>query len=157
MFSRLSVVIPFLRIRTLMMIAQCTGMSAIGTFNIFMDSGSSINPELAPILVFTIRQFLALVSTGLLKVSPRRPLFFICASMIGCSMAGLGTYSFLTQGVTNPSGLATNGTVSLDDTSKFSFGLVPVTCVVAVNAFMSLGYMSILQLLLAESFPTEIR
>jgi len=158
--------IPFLRIGTLMMIAQWTGMSAIGTYmvNIFMDSGSSINPELAPILVFTIRQFLALVSTGLLKVSPRRPLFFLCASMIGCSMAGLGTYSFLTQGpinnfdmATNGTVMATNGTVSLVDTSESSSGWVPVACVVSVNAFMSLGYMSILQLLSAESFPTEIR
>merc|ERR1711892_1009519 len=41
-------VTPFLRIGTLMMIAQWTGMSAIGTYmvNILMDSGSSINPEL---------------------------------------------------------------------------------------------------------------
>ena len=129
-----------------MMITQWTGINVISSYmvNIFIESGSSIHPEIAPILVFTIRQLLALASTALLRVSHRRPLFLICATMIGCSMAGLGTYSYLTQG-------------PIDSNTAPSFGWVPVFCVVSVNAFMSIGFMSIIQLLSAESFPTEIR
>jgi len=145
LFSRTSIV-SFLRVGGLMMLTQWTGINVIGSYmvNIFMESGSSIHPEIAPILVFAIRQLLAMVSTGLLRVSQRRPLFLICATMIGCSMAGLGTYSYLTQGCT-------------DRDPEPSFGWVPIFCVVSVNAFMSIGFMSIIQLLSAESFPTEIR
>merc|ERR1712106_576507 len=141
--------IPFLRIGGLMMLTQWTGINVITSYmvNIFMESGSSIHPELAPILVFAIRQFLALVSTGLLRVSQRRPLFLICASVIACSMAGLGTYSFLTQEHKD----------ALGEHDELPFAWVPVFCVIAVSAAMSLGFQSIIQLLSAESFPTEIR
>merc|ERR1712106_486193 len=141
--------IPFLRIGGLMMLTQWTGINVITSYmvNIFMESGSSIHPELASILVFAIRQFLALVSTGLLRVSKRRPLFLICASVIACSMAGLGTYSFLTQEHKD----------DLGEHDELPFAWVPVFCVIAVSAAMSLGFQSIIQLLSAESFPTEIR
>merc|ERR1712059_168085 len=36
-------------------------------------------------------------------------------------------------------------------------GWVPVACVISVNAFRTVGFMAVVQLLLAESFPTEIR
>merc|ERR1711892_990536 len=141
--------IPFLRIGGLMMLTQWTGINVITSYmvNIFMESGSSIHPEIAPILVFAIRQFLALVSTGLLRVSKRRPLFLICASIIACSMAGLGTYSFLTQEQKD----------ALGEHDELPFAWVPLFCVIAVSAAMSLGFQSIIQLLSAESFPTEIR
>ena len=34
---------------------------------------------------------------------------------------------------------------------------VPVAAIIAVNAFQTIGFVSVVQLLLAESFPTEIR
>merc|ERR1712198_54246 len=143
--------VPFLRIGALMMITQWTGTNVITSYmvNIFMDSGSSIDPEIAPILVFAIRQLLAMVSTGLLRVSPRRPLFLLCAVMIATSMAALGTYSYFTQ--SSKTNLLNDGDL------PSSFGWIPVFCVISVNASMSIGFMSIIQLLSAESFPTEIR
>ena len=56
--------------------------------------------------------------------------------------ASLGTHHYLTH-VTH--------TVSGD------WGWVPLACVIGVNAFRTVGFMVVIQLVLAESFPTEIR
>ena len=37
------------------------------------------------------------------------------------------------------------------------YGWVPVLSVILLNSFRTIGYMAVVQLLLAESFPTEIR
>ena len=149
-------IIPFLRIGSLMMITQCAGINVITSYmvNIFMEAGSSVDPALAPILVCTIQQILALFSTGILRVSPRKPLFLFCASAIAISQAGLGTYSFLTQG---PISRMSNTTLAQDTRQVQEYGWVPVVCVISVNAFRTIGFMAVIQLLLAESFPTEIR
>merc|ERR1711892_361068 len=46
---------------------------------------------------------------------------------------------------------------ALGEHDALPFAWVPVFCVIAVSAAMSLGFQSIIQLLSAESFPTEIR
>ena len=141
------------------MLTQWAGINVITAYivKIFIESGSYVDPELAPIIVCSIQQLLALVSTGILRVSPRKPLFLFCAIMIACSQAGLGTYSFLTQETNRPVEQPTNGTMSIQNETAVSYGWVPVLCVVSVNAFRTIGFMAVVQLLLAESFPTEIR
>ena len=37
------------------------------------------------------------------------------------------------------------------------WGWVPLACVIGVNAFRTVGFMVVIQLVMAESFPTEIR
>ena len=90
-------------------------------------------------------QTLATVSTLVLRVSPRKPLFLVCAAAIALSQAGLGTYSFLASAEVAGGGGAGE------------YGWVPLACVMSVNAFRTVGFMVVIQLLLAESFPTEIR
>eukprot|EP00092_Neocalanus_flemingeri_P030885 GFUD01033541.1.p1 GENE.GFUD01033541.1~~GFUD01033541.1.p1 ORF type:complete len:513 (+),score=81.63 GFUD01033541.1:247-1785(+) len=149
-------IIPFIRIGSLMMITQWAGINVITSYmvNIFMEAGSSIDPSLAPILVCTVQQILAMLSTGILRVSPRKPLFLFCATAIALSQASLGTYSYLTQGTSDA---MTNTTVIVDRPQEQEYGWVPVMCVISVNAFRTIGFMAVIQLLLAESFPTEIR
>ena len=149
--------IPFLRIGSLMMITQWAGINVITSYmvNIFMEAGSSVDPSLAPILVCTVQQILALFSTGILRVSPRKPLFLFCAAAIALSQAGLGTYSYLTSSAgTNSTAVAD---IDTDTAQEQVHGWVPVACVISVNAFRTIGFMAVIQLLLAESFPTEIR
>ena len=83
-----------------MMITQWAGINVITSYmvTIFTDSGSSLAPGLAPVLVCTVQQTLALLSTAILRVCPRKPLFLACASLIALSQLGLGTYSYLTGG-----------------------------------------------------------
>merc|ERR1719323_8514 len=53
----------------------------------------------------------------------------------------MGTYSYLTR--------------DLDQAGDY--GWIPMACVISLNAFRTVGFMVVVQLLLAESFPTEIR
>lgn len=135
--------IPFLRIGSLMMITQWAGINVITAYmvNIFIQSGSTIDPSLAPILVCSVQQTLATCSTAVLRVSPRKPLFIICATGIALSQASMGTYSYLSQDIVNTE----------------DYGWIPLACVISVNAFRTIGFMVVIQLVLAESFPTEIR
>jgi len=135
---------PFLRIGTLMMITQWAGINVITAYmvTIFTTSGSSLDPDLAPILVSCVQQALAMLSTGILRVCPRKPLFLICASLMAAAQFGHATYYYLVQPGEN------------DDNN---YGWVPVLSVILLNSFRTIGYMSVVQLLLAESFPTEIR
>ena len=67
-----------------MMITQWAGINVITSYmvTIFTESGSSVEPELAPIFVCGVQQLLALVSTLVLRVSPRKPLFLFCALIV---------------------------------------------------------------------------
>ena len=77
-----------------------------------------------------------------LRVCPRKPLFLICASLMAAAQFGHATYYYLVQ----PS-----------ENNDNQYGWVPVLSVILLNSFRTIGYMSVVQLLLAESFPTEIR
>ena len=136
---------PFLRIGSLMMLTQWAGINVISAYmvNIFKQAGSTVDPALAPIMVCGVQQVLATFSTMVLRVSPRKPLFLLCASAIALSQAGLGTFSFFTR--------------DLEDDQLGPHGWVPLACVISVNAFRTIGFMVVIQLTLAESFPTEIR
>ena len=116
------------------------GMNVINLFmvNIFIQSGSSVDPKLAPILVLILEQILNFCSAFVLRVSPRKLLFLFLASGIAVSLAGLGTYNYFTK-------------------DSWDWGWVPLFCVLAVKSFRNLGFKVVIQLSLAESFPTEIR
>ena len=145
--------LPFLRIGTLVILTQWTGISVLGSYmvTIFTEADSSIDPTLAPIIVCTVQQMLSLLATMILRVSPRKPLFLFCATGIAISQAGLGTYFYLKR---DPGG---DTTYAMNNHAEQGYGLVPVLCVVLVYSFRSVGFMAVIQLLLAESFPTEIR
>ena len=117
-------------------------MNVISTYmiNIFMKAGSSIDPFLAPILVCVVQQICASLCIPMMKKIPRRTLFFVCATAIGVSQAGLGTYSYF-----------------FDDEELTYLGWIPIICVVSVNIFKALGFLVVIQLAIVESFPTEIR
>ena len=72
-----------------MMITQWAGINVITAYmvNIFIMSGSSVDPSLAPILVCCVQQSLATCSTLVLRVSPRKPLFLLCACAIAVCQA----------------------------------------------------------------------
>ena len=124
------------------MITEWTGINVIGSYmvTIFQESGSSLDPQLCPILVSGVQQLLATASSPILRVAPRKPLFLACATMIAVSYGGLGTYHYLRQ--TDPA---------------LGAGWVPLLCVLSVSAFRTVGFVVVITLIQAESFPTEIR
>ena len=136
---------PFIRIGSLMVITQWAGINVVSSYmvNIFQDSGISISPEAAPILVSVIQLSLSMLSMLILRVSPRKPLFLACAFLIFLGQLTLGTHSFLTNGLS-------------EEDSSF-YGWIPVLAVTTVQASRTVGFMAVIQLLIAESFPTQIR
>jgi hypothetical protein len=128
-----------------MVITQSAGINVVSSYmvNIFQDSGISISPEAAPILVSVIQLALSMISTLILRVSPRKPLFLACSFFILLGQLTLGTHSFLTEGLSN------------EDAS--SYGWIPVLAVTIVQSMRTVGFMAVIQLLIAESFPTQIR
>ena len=137
-------ILPFIRIGTLMMITQWAGINVITAYmvTIFTHAGSSLDPDLAPILVSVIQQGVAMLSTGVLSVCPRKPLFLVCATLMAGAQCTMATYHYI---------------VSPVEGEENEFGWVPVLAVILLNSFRTIGYMTVVQLLLAESFPTEIR
>merc|ERR1719474_29298 len=103
-----------------MMIGQWAGINIIASFmvNIFMESGSSIDPSLAPIFVCGMQQCFATVSTAVLRVAPRKPLFLISVFSMAIAQFSMGTYSYLTK-----------------DLEDNSFGWIPLACVIVLNVF----------------------
>ena len=120
------------------------------------------------------------------RVCPRKPLFLLCASMISVSRIlricletffftktskvsqfVMGTYTYL---VPKEEGARPYGWVAYQDFNNTMRNIlfasdfiplfwrwIPVAAIIAVNAFQTIGFVSVVQLLLAESFPTEIR
>lgn len=76
------------------------------------------------------------------RVCPRKPLFLVCGTMMALSQCAMGTYAYFND--------------DHPDATNY-YGWVPIVCVLLLNSFQIIGVMSVVQLLLAESFPTEIR
>ena len=144
LFSKLFFV-PFIRIGSLMVITQWAGINVVSSYmvNIFQDSGITLSPAAAPILVSVVQLSLSMVSTLILRVSPRKPLFLACAFFILLGQLTIGTHAFLTDGL------------SVEEAS--SYGWIPVLAVTVVQSSRTVGFMAVIQLLIAESFPTQIR
>ena len=107
--------IPFIRIGVLSVIVEWAGGSVLDSYmvNIFKNSGISISPEAAPILVSSIQLVLSLVSTLILHKSPRKPLFLGCGFFIFLGTFMLGAQALLTEKLT-------------DEDHTTSYGWIPV-------------------------------
>merc|ERR1712032_724338 len=92
----------------------------------------------APIMVSAIQLVLSILSSFVL----RKPLFLACASAICLGEATLATHHHLTRGLSE---------------SEAEYGWVPVVAITLVQSARTIGFMSIIQLLIAESFQTNIR
>merc|ERR1711892_39207 len=136
---------PFIRLGSLMVITQWAGINVVASYmvNIFQDSGISLSPEVAPILVSVMQLSLSMVSTLILRVAPRKPLFLVCAFLILLGQLTLGTHAYLTE--------------DLSKDAASSYGWIPVLAVATVQSSQTVGFMAVIQLLVAESFPTQIR
>jgi len=132
--------LPFLKIGILMSLSQWAGINILSSYlvTVFEEAGSSLDPSLAPIMVSAIQLVLSIISSFVLRFSPRKPLFLACASAICLGEATLATHHYLTRGVSE-------------------HGWVPVLAITIVQSARVVGFMSIIQLLIAESFQTNIR
>jgi len=136
--------LPFLKIGILMSLSQWAGINILSSYlvTVFEEAGSSLDPSLAPIMVSTIQLVLTILSSFVLRFSPRKPLFLACASAICLGEATLATHHYLNRGLSEP---------------EAQYGWVPVLAITLVQSARTVGFMSVIQLLIAESFQTSIR
>lgn len=141
---------PFLKIGLLMCLSELAGMNVLAQYMVivFDESGSSIAPQLAPIIVASVRLGIACVSTIVLRYAPRKPLFLVCCMVICLAYVAMGTFTFVKSDLDEH---AYNGFIS-------AFGWIPLACLVAIQGSQTIGFLSIIHFnLQAESFSTEIR
>ncbi|TRY71827.1 hypothetical protein TCAL_01072 [Tigriopus californicus] len=141
---------PFLKIGVLMCLSELAGMNVLAQYMVivFDESGSSVAPELAPIIVASVRLGIACISTVVLRYSPRKPLFLLCCVVICLSYVAMGSFTYLKSDLDEHTSI---GFIS-------AFGWIPLTCLVAIQGSQTIGFLSIIHFnLQAESFSTEIR
>jgi len=139
---------PFSCAGILYLLAQWTGISTMVFYmtNIFQESGSSIDPMLAPVIVAGIRVFMAGLASFVLSFASRRHLFVFSAMVISLSAATIATFSYM-----RTSGCCFNSTM------QDSLGLLPLLATISMFMGHALGVVPVCQLMAAEVFPTEIR
>lgn len=152
-----SFLIPFAKIAFLMILTEIAGMNVLAQYMviIFEESGSSIEPRLAPIIVAGMRVMLACISTLILRYSPRKPLFLLSCLLIFLSYIAMGTFNLF----------KTKARVEIEVASESPYaeflsawGWVPLACLMVIQAAQTIGFLTVIHFnLQAESFSTENR
>ena len=132
---------PFSCAGVLYLMAQLTGVSTMVLYmtNIFQDSGSSIDPRLAPVIVAGIRVVTAGLAAFVLRFASRRHLFVLSTVIIFSSTLTIATFSYMRT-----------SDCCFDSSLKDSLGVVPLLAVIAMFIGHSLGVVPVVQLLAAE-------
>ena len=160
---------PFSRIGVLYCIVQFSGVNIAMMYlvTIFQQSGSNIDPYIQSIIVSGFRMVTSLMSSLALAMFPRRALFACSALLIAASMAIIGTVSFYNE--QNLSATSAQATINITSGTHFSnehekqsalavfWGWLPAIAIMVIYVNHSLGYASVIRVLVGEMFPTEIR
>ena len=137
---------PFLSVGILECLTPLGGFDVhiVYMIPILKDTGYSYDPEIVPILVGAVRVFCAaFISLFIQRISPKI-LYSICQFIKTCDIAALGILSFLHANYPNLPILS-------------HLGWLPMALMVNIIMMRGLGTAPVLQILLAESYPTDIR
>ena len=137
---------PFLSVGILECLTPLAGFDVhiVYMIPILKDTGYSYNPEIVPIVVGAVRVFCAaFISLFIQRISPKI-LYSICQFIKTCDMAALGILSFLHTYYPKLPILS-------------YLGWLPMALMVNIIMMRGLGTAPVLQILLAESYPTDIR
>ena len=132
---------PFYCAGVLYLLAQLTGVSTMVLYmtNIFQESGSTIDPRLAPVIVAGIRVVTAGLAALVLRYASRRHLFVLSTVIIFSSTMTIATFSYMRT-----------SDCCFDSSLKHSLGIIPLLAVIAMFIGHSLGVVPVVQLLAAE-------
>lgn len=170
---------PMLKVGTIMALVELGGPNLLSQYmvTIFEESGSSVDPTLAPIFVSSTRMILGCFSAILLRFCPQRKLVLVALFLVMASFCSLGTFSFNKQQhselmVTKQESrnLAVFGfdldqaildhdeAVLIHDAFVQAYGWIPMLSVMVVQVCETVALVPVLHLALpAESFPTDVR
>ena len=155
-----SFVKPFLVIGTVYGLSQLGGIGNLSMYmvTVFQESGSDLDPYVCSIIVALARTVIACVSSFALHFLGRRVLFFGSALTISASLALMGTVAYLKEFVVvTAEEYEDEGHLVIPDVLYRVLNFIPVISVVVVYSAHSFGYGVVIRVVIAESFPTEIR
>lgn len=128
----------------LFFVCQFTGITSLVVFmtSLFKESGSSLDPFLGPVIVGAVRVATACCSSLLLRAGNRLHIFCCCSLALSCLGLLLGCFSHWQTQITD---------------INQNLGLLPLLFIVLMFVAHALGINSVLHLLTAEVFPTNVR
>ena len=137
---------PFTIIVGIRTLGQGSGMTILTFYmvTVVKESGTTMDPKLAPIFVGIARVITACFSTFIIQKMRRKIVFVTSVCVMSLSNLGIALFYHYSQAY--PDGTLTK-----------NFGWLPVALVVLIFICDSLGYFPLINLLLAELFPTDIR
>ena len=126
--------------------AQWSGMPILTFYmvTVVKESGTNLDPKLAPIFVGIARVITSCFATFIIHKVRRKVL--LVTSVILLSLSDLGIALFYHYSQAHP-----------DDAFTKNFGWLPVALVVSIFMCHSIGFLPLINLLLAELYPTDIR
>ena len=136
---------PFIAVGVTLFLMQSTGLPILFMYlvNTFEESGSSIDPYLASIIVAAARVSVSIVASYFLKFCPRRLLFLSSAAVIIICFASASIVSYLTKTQSVAFSTITNW--------------IPIAALMVGYASHSFGFGAVIRVMVGEVYPTEIR
>uniref|UniRef100_A0A1B0CJD4 Facilitated trehalose transporter Tret1 n=2 Tax=Lutzomyia longipalpis TaxID=7200 RepID=A0A1B0CJD4_LUTLO len=138
---RRTVLLPLAVGLTLLMIQQLSGIDAVifFTVEIFRSAGSSINGNIATIIVGLVQLLSNFASLFVVDRFGRKPLLIISGALMSISMTSMG-FAF-----------------NLTDSGNHNYGFLPLMSLIVFMIGFSVGFGCIPFLLMGEIFPTKQR
>ena len=118
--------------------------------SVFEGSKSSIDPELGPVFVGTVRVLSAGFSSLIMKRASRKILFTVCIAVLAVGNVLLATFALLKSRQEEDGG-------GDDSTTLDQFGWLPLVVVIGILLVHALGVSPIIMLLAGETYPADIR
>jgi len=131
----------------LMFCNQFTGIPSLIVFmtNVFKDSGSTVDPKLAPVIVTSVRVLFTFISSMTQRKANRKVVFCCCMVVLAACTGIMGTYTYLTQ------------VMKVGYLDNLYLGFLPLILTIIMFMAYGFGIIPTLHLINSEVFPGRTR
>ena len=126
----------------LFFLCQYTGISTMVVFMapVFKDSGLTLDPRLAPVIIGSVRVFTSCCSSAALKRANRRHMFTSCSFLLGLCCAAMAAFSHWRETLL-----------------PLHLGIMPLVIAILMFIAHAFGINAVMHLITAEMFPGRVR
>ena len=126
----------------LFFLCQYTGISTMVVFMapVFKDSGLTLDPRLAPVIIGSVRVFTSCCSSAALKRANRRYMFATCSLLLALCCAAMAAFSHWR-----------------DTLLPLHLGIMPLLIAILMFVAHAFGINAVMHLITAEMFPGRVR
>ena len=126
----------------LFFLCQYTGISTLVVFMapVFKDSGLTLDPRLAPVIIGAVRVFTSCCSSAALKKANRRNMFASCSLLLAICCAAMAAFSHWRESLL-----------------PLHLGIAPLVIAILMFIAHAFGINAVMHLITAEMFPGRVR